>query len=202
MNKLSFCSAAMFAAVSFGTNANTINLDTWNSDDVHCSPACDGLVVSTSIDNSANFDWSLTDATGIEETWRLPLSSLFDRTVYYINIVLVNSGIEPVTGYKVRSTAIDTFESTSITTAAPFWSLSMDNSKTWFFSNNPNGMPTEITGIPCDGVGFRPCRQYITEYNYTPSPVPIPAAAWLFGSALVGLLGIARRKNNGGFFNE
>lgn len=29
---------------------------------------------------------------------------------------------------------------------------------------------------------------------FTPSPVPVPAAAWLFGSGLVGLLGIARRK--------
>jgi hypothetical protein len=28
----------------------------------------------------------------------------------------------------------------------------------------------------------------------TPSPVPIPAAAWLFGSGLVGLSGIARRR--------
>ncbi len=27
------------------------------------------------------------------------------------------------------------------------------------------------------------------------SPVPIPAAAWLFGSALLGLAGIARRRN-------
>lgn len=28
---------------------------------------------------------------------------------------------------------------------------------------------------------------------FTPSPVPIPAAVWLFGSGFVGLLGIARR---------
>lgn len=30
----------------------------------------------------------------------------------------------------------------------------------------------------------------------TPSAVPLPAAAWLFGSGLVGLLGVARRKNS------
>jgi len=30
--------------------------------------------------------------------------------------------------------------------------------------------------------------------NFTVAPVPVPAAAWLFGSALFGLAGIARRK--------
>ena len=31
-------------------------------------------------------------------------------------------------------------------------------------------------------------------YEYSPSVVPVPAAAWLFGSALIGLAGIKRRK--------
>lgn len=29
---------------------------------------------------------------------------------------------------------------------------------------------------------------------YSPAPVPVPAAVWLFGSGLLGLIGIARRK--------
>jgi len=34
-------------------------------------------------------------------------------------------------------------------------------------------------------------------YNtFAPSAVPVPAAVWLFGSGLIGLLGIARRKNS------
>ena len=33
-----------------------------------------------------------------------------------------------------------------------------------------------------------------TSFTATPSAVPIPAAAWLFGSALVGLAGIKRKK--------
>lgn len=32
------------------------------------------------------------------------------------------------------------------------------------------------------------------DQNTTPDPVPVPAAAWLFGSGLLGLIGIARRK--------
>jgi len=38
----------------------------------------------------------------------------------------------------------------------------------------------------------------VTEYNLhlagTISTVPVPAAAWLFGSGLIGLLGVARQK--------
>lgn len=30
--------------------------------------------------------------------------------------------------------------------------------------------------------------------NSVPSPVPVPAAAWLFGSGLLGLIGVAKRK--------
>ena len=33
-----------------------------------------------------------------------------------------------------------------------------------------------------------------TRGIYLASPVPIPASAWLFGSGLFGLFGIARRK--------
>lgn len=34
------------------------------------------------------------------------------------------------------------------------------------------------------------------SFHMTPSPVPVPAAAWLFGSALLGFFGFSRRKAN------
>lgn len=34
------------------------------------------------------------------------------------------------------------------------------------------------------------------QYTASAAPVPIPAAAWLFGSGLIGLVGIARRKKS------
>jgi len=41
--------------------------------------------------------------------------------------------------------------------------------------------------------------QYFEVWNvsFIPATVPIPAAAWLFGSGLIGLIGVARRKRPG-----
>lgn len=33
-----------------------------------------------------------------------------------------------------------------------------------------------------------------SDWLFTASPVPVPAAVWLFGSGMLGLIGIARRK--------
>jgi len=43
----------------------------------------------------------------------------------------------------------------------------------------------EVENITTFGIG-------IDDLNFT--PVPIPAAIWLFGSGLLGMIGIARRK--------
>lgn len=34
------------------------------------------------------------------------------------------------------------------------------------------------------------------DVNVVPSAIPVPAAAWLFGSGLLGLVGVARRRRN------
>ena len=48
---------------------------------------------------------------------------------------------------------------------------------------------TEILIVPDDPAGL-----VYDDFSFSPSAVPIPAAAWLFGSALLGLVGIKRRK--------
>lgn len=52
------------------------------------------------------------------------------------------------------------------------------------WEKHPNGIPGPIDN-PCVAkhCGTEP-----------PSPVPVPAAAWLLGSGLIGLLGLARRR--------
>lgn len=49
------------------------------------------------------------------------------------------------------------------------------------------------------GGGFPPCPDYFLHLEgiiAAPSAVPVPAAVWLFGSGLIGLIGFARRKSH------
>ena len=43
-------------------------------------------------------------------------------------------------------------------------------------------------------TGFWPNQGAISHVSIMGSPVPVPAAVWLFGSGLLGLVGVARRK--------
>ncbi len=52
--------------------------------------------------------------------------------------------------------------------------------------------PCNTGGVPvCDGVGDIGTVVAFENLN----PIPIPAAVWLFGSALIGFLGMSRRRN-------
>jgi probable HAF family extracellular repeat protein len=55
---------------------------------------------------------------------------------------------------------------------------------------------TQARGINDIGqiVGMGTINGQIHAYLMTPTSVPVPAAVWLFGSGLLGLIGIARRK--------
>lgn len=39
-------------------------------------------------------------------------------------------------------------------------------------------------------------RKYVIEYESATAVVPVPAAVWLFGSGLLGLAVVARRKKS------
>ena len=44
------------------------------------------------------------------------------------------------------------------------------------------------------GIGILPLNEVNTYATFAPSAIPVPAAVWLFGSGLLGLIGVARRK--------
>ena len=64
------------------------------------------------------------------------------------------------------------------------------------FCFTPPGQP-ETCLVPPYDLFYEGAYVGTLEYTYTYNPVvPIPAAVWLFGSGLIGLIGIARRKQS------
>lgn len=49
--------------------------------------------------------------------------------------------------------------------------------------------------IWADSSGFNNTTPNFVDGTVTVNPVPVPAAVWLFGSGLLGLIGVARRRN-------
>jgi hypothetical protein len=64
-------------------------------------------------------------------------------------------------------------------TTTPLFGNSWDSSSFWAF-----------IGVDSDSANERPMYALSSPITV----VPIPAAVWLFGSALIGLIGVARRK--------
>ena len=62
----------------------------------------------------------------------------------------------------------------------------------WLFTaTDPDGNGTAGTGM-VDG----PFKGFNATFNIRPQVVPVPAAAWLMGSGLLGLIGVARRSKS------
>jgi hypothetical protein len=60
------------------------------------------------------------------------------------------------------------------------------------FTFNVFSLQSDSNGVASASIALRN-----TEYTFavtSPSAVPIPAAAWLFGTAILGMAGVARRK--------
>ena len=79
----------------------------------------------------------------------------------------------------------------------------------WTITPNMSVVTTCTTGMVDDSIGGDPMTSgafgnynanfdissvHLDSYVTAPSAVPVPAAVWLFGSGLLGLVGIARRK--------
>jgi hypothetical protein len=109
---------------------------------------------------------------------------------------------------------VSIFGYTGITGIAPVELMSADLTGEWGFSNDGKLIGFNTTGIVCDPVisawvGFCTTDEVVyfsldnvfsgTDGDFSSSgmaytSVPLPAAVWLFGSGLLGLAGIARRR--------
>lgn len=81
--------------------------------------------------------------------------------------------------------------------------FNLDAAQTTAFMNNSNVVVDFADGVValCGWWNYGNCiadeddAPYAqVDYTYEVSSVPVPAAVWLFGSALLGLAGVARRK--------
>ena len=79
----------------------------------------------------------------------------------------------------------------------------LDAAQTTAFMNNSNVVVDFADGVLalCGWWNYGNCTENVdvapyaqVDYTYEVSNVPVPAAVWLFGSALLGLAGVARRK--------
>jgi len=79
---------------------------------------------------------------------------------------------------------------TSTGTSGQRWNVETGASGLGFNSGNPN------QALALDGVYFTDSiiKTAVSTLTATPSAVPVPAALYLFGSGLIGLAAVARRK--------
>ncbi len=130
-----------------------------------------GGIVIESTDLFGNPNPGISNADGT------PLSFIFDTTAVNVSSVTLGgiSNNAPVT----------------ITASGSFADTTVFTTNSW----------TELTDI--SGIGsisqfdliMPESSVSLVQFEYEPvNAVPIPAAVWLFGSGLVGLIGVARRK--------
>ena len=75
-----------------------------------------------------------------------------------------------------------------ITDTTPFGAGVYHSTRTAGIGGNP------MQSGPFQGFNANFDAQSLTVTGYEPSAVPVPAAVWLFGSGLLGLVGVARRR--------
>ena len=137
-----------------------------------------GMVIADNIDTTIG---PFVTETYMQGGMRLagidPLSTSADLLVLYTDVTDfdVNTG----TGSEVILVTLDPYGLALSGTNIPNPLLPLSHSF-FVYIESVNGV-TQAAGIGLPGT-------------LTVTPVPVPAAAWLFGSGLLGLIGVARRK--------
>jgi hypothetical protein len=150
---------------------------------VTVSYTLDNIFLSANNQMTGTFEWTYDDnndfgdGTGLFSELFIPLTS---HTLADLNITFdINKSIE--------FTLIDNLDSDGVDISLVF---------------DPPLTPTQSTSLNLDFVGGSKWSLGGTGTNnlfisggISPVVVPLPAAVWLFGSGLVGLIGVARKKH-------
>ncbi|WP_200388093.1 VPLPA-CTERM sorting domain-containing protein [Thiocapsa imhoffii] len=189
MTKTIFYGLALIAASAFGSVSQASSLLVFNSS---------GAPIKAGGGPNATQYWASCQGDncmqGIHGTQSAPIFSSESVTGFnigpaseanelsFLNNLLATSSLSqpPVTFVQKTDVAGNSF-----TTNREYFSIKQ---QTWtaYFKNTSGG---EIT------IDFGPNSwSHFTEYGNEVAPVPLPAAAWLFGSALLGLVGVGYRR--------
>jgi hypothetical protein len=135
-------------------------------------------------------------------TWSLPITNPAtvspDKTGSQLSELFYDE-LGGITGSSIVTTHNDKYNLfTNFPNAAAFWS-STDNaaqpaSSAWYFDNTNGGQGYSNKNGYANKVGYFSALP-ILQGNA--SPVPVPGAAWLFGTGLIGLWGFKKHKNIG-----
>ena len=136
--------------------------------------------VNFSYTTVAGYDLGLFDVDDFDAAQANPL--MFNTTATVDTIDIVADGFDFTATSSVTSNSITLFNDNQFVVA-------LTDGIDWFeplswFEVAPNSNIFDITFS----------NGSVLSIDATPTVVPIPAAVWLFGSGLIGLVGVARRK--------
>jgi hypothetical protein len=170
--------AFVVGVTSTGVSANTITMANYNggAGTVDCTLSCLGFIDDPTMAAPNKKSLSSTDATDYttansdESTELAKLNALLG---------LLDPARSPVTFVDKTDAAGGGF-----TTDRQYFSIKQ-STKIYYFENTSGGILT---------VALADANDYSHYTEYGPvSADPVPAAAWLFGTALIGFIGFSRR---------
>ncbi len=110
-----------------------------------------------------------------------------------------NADDDPITSWTQDEFGLGTLTITDFTDTSGTWTLTDGSVAPLFYVDKYDGKYDIYTymgtGLPYSDV-WSHTDKFATSHISVYGVVPVPAAVWLFGSGLLGLIGIARRKKS------
>lgn len=199
---LSFCATALHAALLGRLPDNDGNFQAYYDEDADLTWLADASYLGTTGWSGANYYATTININGVTG-WRMPVTNRFDSSCseqgsfsYGYNCTGSELGnmfynvLGGVAGSSIETTHNDNYYLFSNIQSSDYWSATEyplnSTDVAWYFRFRFGYQ---------DGHPKRSNIYAWAVHNGDVGSVPIPAAAWLFGSGLIGLMGLARRKH-------
>lgn len=166
--------ALMTGVASTSLSANTITMANYNGGvgEVTCTLGCSGFIGTAPVSLSATNADNYAIANNSEATELALLNTLL-------------AAFSPARDLETYVNKIDT-QGNGFSTSLQYFSIKQA-SEIYYFENTSGGSVTVALESNTNNYS------HWTEYGDTVSAVPVPAAFWLFGTALIGFIGVSRR---------